>query len=80
MTSLQSLFKFKESTAVAPINCDECAANAYCIRREPKGEDIELQTFLCSECATLSQRTRDFGISDADVQKVAEKLLGFGRR
>jgi hypothetical protein len=75
-----NLFNFADAKFLAPIVCVGCGNNAYVIRREPKGESLELQTFFCSECKTETQRVRGVDLSDGEIQGIAERYTGISKR
>ena len=75
-----NLFNFAETRFIAPIICVECGNNAHVIRREPKGENLELQTFFCSECKTETQRVRGIDLSDSEIQEIVERYTGIAKR
>lgn len=66
---------------VPPVMCDQCGENASLIRRTPDAHRpaFELRVFLCPE-GHESSRVVDLNVTDDDVQNLAERLTGRGRR
>ena len=70
---------FSEAKFVAPVVCTECGNNAHCVRRqETFGKEV--QTFECAVCGHQTVLTREYGPSDEEVQRMAERVSGIGSR
>lgn len=66
---------------VPPVMCDQCGENAVLIRRTPDAHNpnAERRIFQCP-AGHESSRVVDFSITDAEVQDLAERLTGRGRK
>jgi hypothetical protein len=51
----------------------------HCVRREPAGTG-ERQMFQCTSCGAMTDKIVNLQISDADVQRHAERMLGIAQK
>jgi uncharacterized Zn finger protein len=72
-------FNIRNSISVASIPCADCGHNMHCVRREPAGTG-ERQMFQCTSCGAMTDKIVNLQISDADVQRHAERMLGIAQK
>lgn len=76
--SIHAPFSPASAALVPSIVCQTCGNNATCIKRvaDTLGKPVEFRVFHCEACGTRSYFNEGPGVSDHEIQKIAERLSG----